>query len=324
MLAGELLGDALDGLLHAVGLAAAHAQERLGLVQGRRAARRRGEVEPRLERDHALRAGDAAQPALHAGLLGEADPGPVRVVAERPGRAGADAGQTQGAAGGVHLDGAEGRARRQGQELPWLGRRVVEVAQGEQHARALAAHGKKRPGRGRRALAGPGGEIVERGLDLRGVALVEQVDAAAAVAQTVGHRLSQADLAGQPVQLAGLVRADQKGDLTGAVGQRQGEEVEPGLGHLVHVERQHRARQPASEPGDQGDHLGAVAVVVQQQDRVRAARLAIGLQERAQPVVEGVAGGELIADGAGRGRRWRKRRSRRRPERRSPPCRRRT
>src|SRR5512138_1768686 len=51
VLAGELLGDALDRLAHAEGLAAADALEGLVLVQRHRAHRRVGEVDARLQGD---------------------------------------------------------------------------------------------------------------------------------------------------------------------------------------------------------------------------------------------------------------------------------
>src|SRR3546814_6036811 len=94
---------------------AADALEGLVLFERDRAHRRVGEVEARLERDHLLRAGGAAEAALHAGLLAEAEPRPVLVVEQRAGGAGGDAGEAEGAARSVDGDAAEGRARRQRQ-----------------------------------------------------------------------------------------------------------------------------------------------------------------------------------------------------------------
>src|SRR3546814_9203537 len=57
VLAGELVGDALAGLSHAAGLAAADAPDGPVLVHGTRGHRSAGEVDARLARDDLLGAG---------------------------------------------------------------------------------------------------------------------------------------------------------------------------------------------------------------------------------------------------------------------------
>ena len=77
----ELGGHALDRALDAERLAAADAAERLLLLEHARRGRGGAEVELRLEGDHLLRAGRLAQPALHAGILLEAQHGALGIVA---------------------------------------------------------------------------------------------------------------------------------------------------------------------------------------------------------------------------------------------------
>ncbi len=91
------------------------------------------------ERDHLLRAGRLAQPALHAGILGEPQQGALRIVGERTGRARRHAGKAQRAARDVELDRAEGRALGQRQHVDRLRCGAVQLAQGEAQHAALGA-----------------------------------------------------------------------------------------------------------------------------------------------------------------------------------------
>src|SRR5262249_26133957 len=113
VLARELGGDTLDPALDPERLAAAGAVERLFFLEDARGGGGGAEIELRRQRDHLLRAGRLAQAALHAGVLGEAQHRPLRIVAERAGRAGADAGEAERAALDVDRDLAERRALRQ-------------------------------------------------------------------------------------------------------------------------------------------------------------------------------------------------------------------
>ena len=79
VLAFKLGSDALDRALHAERLTAANAVERLFLLEHARGGRGGAEVDLRLEADDLLRAGRLAQPALHAGVLGEAQHRPLGV-----------------------------------------------------------------------------------------------------------------------------------------------------------------------------------------------------------------------------------------------------
>src|SRR5262249_2668387 len=80
--------DAPDRALSPARIVAADAMERLFLFEHAGARGRGAEIELRPERDYFLRARGLAQPALHAGVLGEAQLRPLRIVADRAGRAG--------------------------------------------------------------------------------------------------------------------------------------------------------------------------------------------------------------------------------------------
>src|SRR5262249_28376407 len=89
MLAGELRDDALDRGARAKLLAAADALRRLFLLEHDDAPRRLAEAHARLEGDDLLGAGRAAEAALHAGCLLEAEQRLLGIVAEGAGRTGA-------------------------------------------------------------------------------------------------------------------------------------------------------------------------------------------------------------------------------------------
>src|SRR5262249_60575958 len=98
VLALELRGDALDRALGAERLAAPRAAERLLLLEQARRRARSAEIELRLERDHLLGTRRLAQPALHAGILGESESRTLRIVHQRAGRTSGYAGKTERAA----------------------------------------------------------------------------------------------------------------------------------------------------------------------------------------------------------------------------------
>src|ERR1043166_6134298 len=128
MLAFELGGNALDTALHAERLAAADAAERLFLLEHARACGHGAEVELRPQGDDLLGAGRLAQPALHAGVLGEAKQRTFLIVGECPGRAGGDAREAERAPFHVEPDRAERGSFR---------RRAV-VGRGRWHVMLLA------------------------------------------------------------------------------------------------------------------------------------------------------------------------------------------
>src|SRR5262249_44284458 len=72
-----------------------------------------------------------AEAALHAGVLGEPQQRLLRIVAERAGRTGRDAGKAERAARNIDLDGAERRARRQRDHVDGRGRGALQLAQRE-------------------------------------------------------------------------------------------------------------------------------------------------------------------------------------------------
>ncbi len=85
-----------------------------------------------------------------------------------------------------------------------------------------------------------------------------------------------------------------------AIGERRRDRFEPDLRHLVDGERQHVGRQPVAEARERVDQRRAVRVVVHEHDRLRAAGLAIGGEQRAQPAHQRVGRRQRIGGGAGR------------------------
>ena len=148
----------------------------------------------------------------------------------------------------------------------------VQVVEREADDRAFLAQRKKAAGGGRRALV----QFVEGGFHSLRVELHEHRHPAAAIAETIGHRLGKSDLARKAGQFVALVRRDQQQHVRRAVGEGRGEEVEADLGRLVDREGQHPGRKPVAEAGGGGDQVLAVARVVDQQDGRRAAGIVIG------------------------------------------------
>src|SRR4051812_24055570 len=91
----QLGQHAVDRAFGAEGFAAGDAVERLFLLQHTLRRVPGLEVETRLDADDFLGAGGFAEPALHAKTLGEAQHRAIRVVRQRAGRAGGDAGMAQ-------------------------------------------------------------------------------------------------------------------------------------------------------------------------------------------------------------------------------------
>src|SRR5690348_9454348 len=110
MLALELGRHPLDRALDAKRRAAADAEEWILLLDDAACGGRGAEINLRRERDHLLWTGRPAQPALHAGGFGEAQHRSLRIVGQRYGRTGRNAGQAQGAAVELHIHFAERRA----------------------------------------------------------------------------------------------------------------------------------------------------------------------------------------------------------------------
>src|SRR5262249_54205902 len=139
VLAFELRGDALDRASGAERLAAPYAAERRLLLEQARRCARRAEIELRFQRDHLLGAGRLAEPALHAGVLGESQTRALRIVHQGAGRTSGYAGKTERAAVGADLDGAERRALRKRDDIDWHRRGAVELAQRKPQEIALLA-----------------------------------------------------------------------------------------------------------------------------------------------------------------------------------------
>ena len=146
------------------------------------------EVELRRERDHLLRAGRLAQPALHAGVLGEAQHRPLGIVDERAGRAGRHAGEAERAALDVELDRAERRARGQRDDVDRRRRRALQLAQRQAQHVALGAD-RQEARRTRRGCAGV--DRAQRLAERIGIVGLDRRDAARAEAEAGEDRLGQ-------------------------------------------------------------------------------------------------------------------------------------
>ena len=123
--------------------------ERLFLFEHARRRGRGPEVELRLERDHLLRTGCLAQPALHAGIFGEPQRRALGIIAQGTGGAGGHTGEAERAARSVDFDRAERRAGWQRDQVDRRRRGVVQFAQRLTQHVALGAGGQEacRPGR---------------------------------------------------------------------------------------------------------------------------------------------------------------------------------
>ena len=121
------------------------------------AGSRRGgaKIDLRLERDDFFRTGGLAQAALHASILGKAQHRLLGIVAERPGRAGRDAGKAQRAARHIEPNRAERRPRRQRQHGDGRGRQAhaVRAASGAGGCVCRRPAGSWRPSAARREAA---------------------------------------------------------------------------------------------------------------------------------------------------------------------------
>jgi hypothetical protein len=94
--------------------------------------------------------------------------------------------------------------------------------------------------------------------------------------------------------------AQQQAHRRRAVGERRGDGFEPDLGHFVDRERQHVRRQSVAETRERVDQRRAVRLVVQQHDRLRAAGIAIAVEQRAQLAHQRIRRRQRVGGGAGR------------------------
>src|SRR4029453_6782426 len=109
VLAFELGNNAVNRAFHTERLAAANTSEWFLFLESAGYRGGGAEIELRFERDYLLWAGRFAESALHAGILGKPQHRPLGIVRQRPGRAGRHAGEAQGAAVDIDLNGAERR-----------------------------------------------------------------------------------------------------------------------------------------------------------------------------------------------------------------------
>ncbi len=95
-------------------------------------------------------------------------------------------------------------------------------------------------------------------------------------------------------------RAQQKPHCARPVGEGRGDRLQPHLRHLVHRHRQHMRRQSVAVPRQRIDQWRAVRLVVHEQHRGCAARLAIGGKQHAQAAHQRVRRRQGIGGRAGR------------------------
>ena len=198
------------------------------------------------QRDDLLRAGRLAQPALHAGILGEAQHRPLGIVRQRAGRTGRHAGEAERAAVDVDLDGAERRALRQRDHIDRRGRGAMQFAQGEPQHVALGADGREarrlRRGRSRRDARA----ARRRSASGSSVSMVATLPAAEAERRSGSVRRARWCGDSPAMSWRGL-RAQQEAHRRGAIGERRRDRLEADLRHLVDGERQHIGRQAVAE-----------------------------------------------------------------------------
>ena len=285
-------------LLRAERLAAADAMERLLLLHdpARRAPGR--EVELRRQRDHLLRAGRRAEAALHAGALVEIERRLVLAVGERAGRAGRHAGQAQGAAVDVDLDGAERRAGRQRHPVDRRRGGAVQLEHRGLEQVALPADRQERRRAGRR---GADRDAVERGPQRVGIVGLDQPAGLRAEAERARQQVRDGDVAGQPRRVVpaagrGRARAPPRRPRRRARSRPRRRAAVTSLTATGST----LAGKPGAEAGERVDQRLAVVLIVEQHHRVRAAGPEIGAEQRPKPPQQGLGARDRVGGGAGR------------------------
>ena len=243
-------------------LAAAHAAERLGLVENDLLLRLRREQQARRERDRVFRAGVLAQPALHTVALNELQHRLVAPVMQRRFRTRADAGHAERA--GLLVD-EHLAVRRSGAEryaLLRLGCEFREVFEREFERGSFL-----------------GGEIVGRGLRCRLCRLErphlllerrkavdrEQPEMGAAIAESVDDGLGESHLLPQRVAvLACFLRRCEHEHLACPVGEGRQQNVDADRSGMMDFERNRTRGQACLAPRELCNERAALARVVQQ------------------------------------------------------------
>ena len=212
--------------------------------------------------DHLLRAGRLAQPALHAGILGEAQQRAFGIVAERAGRTGRDARQAQRAAGNVDLDRAERRALRQRDDIDRRRRRACNSRNASRITSRFWPTGKKLAGRGEDTCTSIAASAVPS-------ASGSSVSMAATEPKPSVARIGSASamvLVSPVMSWRGLAAREANGART--IGERGRDGFEADLRYLIDSQRQYVRRYAIAVASESVDQRTAVLVVVQQQDRM--------------------------------------------------------
>ena len=321
-MAAQLAQHGLDALERAKRLAAAHAGVGLGFVDDPRPAALLAHPQAGLESQCVFGAGFDAQAALHAVFLDEAQLGPLGVVLQGTGRAGADAAQAQGAGIGIHHHAAQRRgggqgdgvALRGGLRLQSAGGLLYQVIQRQLQGGALARLDGKAGRFGHALSSGRGQGGIQLG-QIAGIAHFQQAQVLAAVAQAGQDGLGHVHLGAHGAAvLGGFGPGHQHPHLRGSVGQGRQPHLQPHRGGVPQRHRNHpcwQATQAAviglgwlasPQAGDAGHRPGWLLarwhqrggaaqlveqgrpglLAVEQQRRLLATRLGVGGQQGVQ------------------------------------------
>ncbi len=125
-------------------------------------------------------------------------------------------------------------------------------------------------------------------------------DAALAKTQTFEDRIGKRDGAVQSGDVVTRTRAQQEADAGRTIGERRRDRLEPDLRDFIDLHRDHIFRQAVAMARQRVDHAEAVVGVMDQEQRLRPARLAIGGEQHAQFAHQRIGRRHGIARSAGR------------------------
>ncbi len=177
---------------------------------------------------------------MHAGVFGEAQHRPLRIIAQRPGRTCRHAGEAQCAAIRVDLDRAEWRAGRQRDDFDGIVRRTMQFAQREPQHFAFAARSLKtcRPRR-----RGHRRNLAQGDRDHLGIIGLQRGNPGTGEAQALQDGLRERERLPQAGDIVTRPVPQQQADGRCAIGKAGGDALQSNLSGLIDRERQHVRRQ---------------------------------------------------------------------------------
>ena len=123
---------------------------------------------------------------------------------------------------------------------------------------------------------------IEHGAQLVGIVGLDDPHQVRAEAERCNDAVRHLDRPAKPGNIVPGFCARHDRSSAAAIGKDRCDDLRSELRHLVDAERQHIRRQSCAEPRQGVDDVLAVLAVVEQDDSLAAAGLAIGLQQRAQ------------------------------------------